>query len=280
MHFACIDSCIPHNNPWSRFYFILIVRGGNRGPEKLRKLPETPQLMNLGWGLNQAVWLQSLWSRYLSEFTSLDVPLIAASRIYAAHPEQLQKEAPPGRGWLERPGCSGELYLETLFPGSSQGCFTDPHPLSTSTCCVSLTSLKMKPAHPEKQCLPTKLKSGDTRWGGLCGWLSYCSCCQRLRLHFQHCVLCKVLPLTLPEAWARPGPVTLASVHSLPEVCYSTPAGPTLRLNAGNLCSWDRASAQKGSCLVECPAVSILKFYIVFEWEACAFSLHWVLQIT
>lgn len=45
----------------------------------------------------------------------------------------------------------GDVFGDPVFPGSPQGCFTDPRPLYTFSCCVSMTSLKTKPAHPEKQ---------------------------------------------------------------------------------------------------------------------------------
>lgn len=53
------------------------------------------------------------------------------------------------------------------IPGSSQGHFTDPHPLYTSSCCVPLTSPKTKPAHPEKQLLPAEPRRGGPGWRGL-----------------------------------------------------------------------------------------------------------------
>lgn len=70
--------------------------------------------MNLGWDLNQLVWLQSPRSCHLSKLSALDAPLTSASHVYAGCPEQLPKEIPLGRGWLERLWYSGEAGFGDL----------------------------------------------------------------------------------------------------------------------------------------------------------------------
>ena len=118
-----------------------------------------------------------------------------------------ERETPSGRGWLGRPRCSGEMYSETLC---SLALLRGVSPIPIHFTPLPAVSLWR---HLRPNQLTLKSSSVEPRSGGIgccgpCGRRGYCSCCQRLRLLFQHSLCSFVVLLLGLTAWglsdARP----------------------------------------------------------------------------